>query len=181
LRGQHQHTFAFIYSGRLVPPHLAPTRRRKTGYGCYGPKEGTQRGGRVIVLRRGESPAASETWIRQEDGTRAEQGSTPAEDKVDTQQHTCISDLGLLGWVGWGTRAARLATSGTLAGAGLLALLAGFVAVWGRRHVWVARRGAERELSRSVSASCSEVSEDAAESPTKSPRAASDAQPRGVC
>lgn len=58
---------------------LSPARH-KSGYGSYGPPAGWQRGVRVIVLREGEDPALSETYIRLEDGTRVDQApsSTPA-------------------------------------------------------------------------------------------------------
>jgi hypothetical protein len=43
---------------------------QKTGYGSYGPAKGMKHGARVILLRQGEQPADSETWIRYGDGTK---------------------------------------------------------------------------------------------------------------
>lgn len=42
----------------------------KTGYSSYGPPAGWQRGARVVLLREGQAPGGSETWLRLEDGSR---------------------------------------------------------------------------------------------------------------
>jgi hypothetical protein len=62
--------------------------RRKSGYGGYGPA-GLQKGARVIVLVEGQDPSTSPTWIRQEDGSRVDQGPSPGEQKERLQQDTC--------------------------------------------------------------------------------------------
>lgn len=71
------------------PLHCPVGGRRKSGYGCYGPPEGWLRGARVILLHQGEDAACSETWVRQEDGSRADQAPTPEADKAATRQYTC--------------------------------------------------------------------------------------------
>lgn len=42
---------------------------QKTGFDCYGPPAGWQRGARVIVLREGQAPRDAETYVRHEDGS----------------------------------------------------------------------------------------------------------------
>lgn len=112
--------------------------RRKSGWGGYGPAAGVARGARVVLLRRGESAAHSETWLRLEDGSRLDQSTTPPRSKLDTLQHTCISDGGVLGWVGWSKRAARLSVAGVLGGA-MLAMLSTAVAL-----IWLRQRPAQQ-------------------------------------
>lgn len=144
----------------LLPPPLAADSltgcRRKSGWGCYGPPEGTLHGARIILLRRGESTSASETWVRQRDGSRHNQSLTPAAAKINTQQQTCISDGGLLGWVGWSTLAARRTVAGVVAGVALAAVAAGVVTLLRAGPLALKRRRLERELSSSISRSESE-------------------------
>lgn len=63
---------------------------RKSGFGSYGPTGGLQHGARVIELVLGEDPAASATWIWQQDGTRHVQ--MPAPQDRPLRQHMCNLD-----------------------------------------------------------------------------------------
>jgi len=67
-----------IYSGHdhnndyigMLPgePAMRLAYGRKSGYGSYGPGMGALVGARVILLREGQNPAFSDTWIRLESG-----------------------------------------------------------------------------------------------------------------
>lgn len=84
-------------------------------------------------------------------GSRVDQPATPAAAKQDSLQHTCISDGGVLGWVGWSTRAARLTTWGTMSGLVAVAVVAGMVVVWGAQRR-AAAAAAAAKLQRASSA-----------------------------
>ena len=45
---------------------------RKTGYGCYGPPEGMQRGVRIFELNLNANKMNTTTWLRLENGRKLE-------------------------------------------------------------------------------------------------------------
>eukprot|EP00742_Colponemidia_sp_Colp-10_P000495 GILJ01000539.1.p1 GENE.GILJ01000539.1~~GILJ01000539.1.p1 ORF type:complete len:403 (+),score=48.96 GILJ01000539.1:40-1209(+) len=65
---------------------------RKTGYGCYGPPEGWQKGARVIEITA--SPFSYRTWIRQEDGSVVDQPVSQKTAGPMVKQSVCAGAVG---------------------------------------------------------------------------------------
>jgi hypothetical protein len=61
------------YPGALRHCSLSTTtmvcRRRKTGYGSYGPSRGRKHGARVIILKQDQTARLADSYLRLEDGS----------------------------------------------------------------------------------------------------------------
>ncbi len=84
----HDNDFSFAYK------NITLYYGRKTGYGGYGPPPNKmQRGSRIAVIKEGVR-GLTETWIRQEDGSRMDLKACPA---VESQGKCCgmasLSDI----------------------------------------------------------------------------------------
>lgn len=78
-------------------PAPFPTPFALRRFGSYGPTGGLQHGARVIELVLGEDPAASATWIWQQDGTRHVQTPAP---QVQARAASPVPRCDLPDWLG---------------------------------------------------------------------------------
>jgi len=86
----HDHNNDFV--GKLDNVTLA--YGRKTGFGGYGPPTGWLRGSRVLELHLNTTSGELnfDTWIRQQDGSRMDQG--PNKPQPGSQQNVCCGAIG---------------------------------------------------------------------------------------
>ena len=116
----------------------APPCSLRCRHGSYGPA-GLLRGARVVVLRLGEDPADSATWIRQEDGSQVFQAE--AQQPRQLWQESCnLDESDCDRWLGPRTCISLRSARNTLALLGVLSALLAVAAVTAAAAVMLAQR-----------------------------------------